>query len=228
VKILLRLSDVFDFSRDRVSKEFLDSSIDYMNCESKFHYIMHYITGDYLLDKVYSENFTKLSGIIDKLSYVKRLANDRYVENVIIGINIQDDILTSPNVFDTNCMGNEMFFRSERLPENYMYSQEFDNDVINSSKKVLKNDIMYEIKDFDCSDVCDKNKCSFMCRLLSKKYIDMLRELHYLENYINNIVKKDSRTASLPVHFYVLFKIEDSNIKNKHLHNLLIDYFKQK
>lgn len=75
VKILLRLSDLLDMSRYRISRVILDHNLKSINAVSRFHWISHLITDGYDLDSQYQyiENSTPKESCIRKGSIVEKV-----------------------------------------------------------------------------------------------------------------------------------------------------------
>ena len=74
IKILLRLSDLMDISRYRISKVILNHNMENLNKHSRFHWISHLITDDYKLDTNYSfmgdkstDSFLYSKNIVEKM-----------------------------------------------------------------------------------------------------------------------------------------------------------------
>jgi len=81
IKILLRLSDLLDISRYRISKVILDHNLKELNTISRFHWISHLITAGYTLVNEYKidEQFIENKNLI---------AKKRIIEIVNLNINV--------------------------------------------------------------------------------------------------------------------------------------------
>lgn len=97
--ILLRLADLLDMSKDRVSINILKQNIEYMPTESKFHWISHMA-----IDKCDIRTKYKLN-----ISFIKESKNESFLQNgaidetVVIDIYLNTKLLAKPSIASTNC-----------------------------------------------------------------------------------------------------------------------------
>lgn len=80
IKIILRLSDLLDMSRYRISKIILDHNLENLSSTSRFHWISHLITNGYKLN---TEYYLKDKELKDGDSYIR---NGSITEKLIIQV----------------------------------------------------------------------------------------------------------------------------------------------
>ena len=156
IKILLRLSDLLDISRYRISNVVLYHNLKNLNEVSRFHWISHLITKGYRLETVYRSESDRNSGDISENLH-SRIANKAIIEKLIINVEVlmsqTTEIENTPNC--KNVSG-----------------------FISNKDEDLKIKILFN------QEKCEE-KCSFLCRWFMKKNEYLINELVSLKNYLN-------------------------------------------
>ena len=158
IKILLRLSDLLDMSRYRISKVIFSHNLTNLNRVSRFHWISHLITDGYSLDTKYipvemSEAST-VGGFLKKRSIVEKLV-------------LTVDVLMSQTTEVANAK-----------KCNFISDSAFD------SREDGKTTIRIVC---DKDSTCKNQQCNFLCKWFVTKNNYLFEELGALKQYLNNI-----------------------------------------
>ena len=159
VKILLRISDLLDMSRYRISKVILNHNLENLNKVSRFHWISHLITDGYELNSKYY--FIKKQKHNANDTFLKR---GEIVEKIQLNVNVLMSQTTG--VKKKNC----------KHISHTSFTSELDGEV---AVKITCD------KDSSCKN--SDSECNFLCKWFVTKNDYLFEELAYLKNYLNNI-----------------------------------------
>lgn len=160
MKILLRLADLLDGSKDRVSLNILNQNISNMPNISKYHWITHAAIDSLNLTSKYE--FTQQKGITNlksnKISFKSLLQKDNLNETILVEIRLNAFSLIG--VDSNGCKG-------------------IQANLLNNS-----NDTYIQII-FDDDLSCDGKNCNFLCKWMCDKNYYLIEELRALQKYLN-------------------------------------------
>ncbi len=159
--ILLRIADLLDISKDRVSLNILEQNIVNMPLNSQYHWITHSAIDKFELRTSYK--FNKPS-ITNGNKFTTGLLRENFVEDIILEIFLNASNLTTVKTLKCKNANAEMNIT--------------DNSSIISIKLGRDNN-----KDTQCSE---KN-CTFLCKWMCHKNKYLLPELNALKQYIDRI-----------------------------------------
>lgn len=155
--IILRLADLTDMSKERISPSILRENIDHMDKESKFHWISHLITDNCELNAEYT---------VQKI--IKIEDDERYKADIIRKNIINEDIEININLNTKNLTGvkpQHCKFCSARLEPGH---------------KRIRISINPEEKS------CNEN-CNFLCKWVINKHSYLFSELSEFQKYLSNV-----------------------------------------
>lgn len=158
IKIILRLSDLLDMSRYRISKVILNHNLKNLNNISRFHWISHLITDGYKLETEYS--MAPTSGETDIGYFLKK---GSIVEKVVLNI----EVLMSQTTEVAKAKSCKFISKS--------YFDKAPGDEI--TMRVI----------CDKSSECKNEQCNFLCKWFVLKNNYLFEELGALKQYLNNI-----------------------------------------
>lgn len=157
IKILLRLSDLLDMSRYRISKVILDHNLDNLNKTSRFHWISHLITDGYNLDTIYMPTEQPLS---EGSSYLKK---GSITEKLVLTVDVLMSQTTEVSITEKcKCIANSTL--------------KLENDGKATVTIVCDND-----------KKCNNGKCNFLCKWFVAKNDYLFKELGALKRYLNSV-----------------------------------------
>jgi hypothetical protein len=156
--IILRLADLTDMSKDRISQNVLKENIDHMDNESKFHWISHLITDDCNIKANFTLNEQVLEKIKIKDKYYPIITRGAIDENIEIDIYLNTKNLTS--VYSNNCKN--------------------CNSSLKSKERIIEITINPE------KNLCSEN-CNFLCKWVMNKHQYLFNELSELQKYLSNV-----------------------------------------
>ena len=166
-KILLRLSDLLDISRYRISKVILKHNLKELDNTSRFHWISHLITDGYQLENEYITN-PNLTFSPQKHSYIEESS---IVEKIILTI----EVLISQTT--------EIFKKNQNDKCKYINSIFYDNNyILNDDEK----DCLIKM-DCDSKISCQSKECNFLCKWFTIKNKYLIDELAALKTYLNSV-----------------------------------------
>lgn len=192
--IILRLADLFDMSKDRVSTNVLSQNINAMSEKSKFHWISHLATDDCRIETKYDNSKIILEG--EEVDII--------IETIQIIIKMNTQILSSLKKGKCKNM-----------------CCTFDIEEIKSHGKDIRNYI-HTMKIDIGKDNCSNSKCNFMCKWVTIKHKYLFDELIALKAYLdrtsNNIFKTEivvvlelENTSIVPPEYIDIVKNEITN-----------------
>lgn len=158
LKILLRLSDLLDMSRYRISELILNHNLEMLNEESRFHWISHLITDCCEISTEYKSLLGPFSGPEEP----GPLERGSIEEKLILTI----DVLMSQ-------------MTEVEKPDPCPYVQ---SSVI----RKLSDPVSLVIT-CDRDSACGEKQCNFLCRWFTLKNNYLLKELAELKAYLNQI-----------------------------------------
>ncbi|AVQ40529.1 hypothetical protein C7M56_18380 [Clostridium botulinum] len=158
IKILLRLSDLLDMSRYRISKVILNHNLTNLNMVSRFHWISHLITDGYNLDTEY-----RIAEISNDSMAGAFLKKGSIVEKMVLTVDVLMSQTTEvPNTKKCNFISNS------------------DLDIKKNGKTTIR-----VVCDKDST--CKNQQCNFLCKWFVTKNNYLFEELGALKQYLNNI-----------------------------------------
>ena len=162
IKILLRLSDLLDLSRYRISKVILNHNLKELDTTSRFHWISHLITDGYIIKNNYISNVDKK---IDKNNTESYIAINSIREKITFEIDV---LFAQTTKIENNPKKNK---------EKVLYSKCYKDKTGNPSITITL--AKPENEDFDT--------CNFLCKWFMIKNKYLIDELLALKTYLNNI-----------------------------------------
>lgn len=155
--ILLRLSDLLDMSRYRISKVIFDHNLHNINPVSRFHWISHLLTDGYSLQVTYG-----MSSDINSNTecYIER---KRINEKITLTV----DVLMS----QTTVVSNSKKCQS-------ISSSQFEKNSSSNTAIVLK---------CDQGARCENDQCNFLCKWFTNKNDYLIDEVAALQTYLNSL-----------------------------------------
>lgn len=171
IMILLRIADLVDGAKDRVSLNILKHNINNMPAESKFHWVTHAVTDGFDIHTKYQikdcENKSN-SGFISILN------EEHLKETIIVKIKVNEHNLTK--VSCKECKNTKSIL-------------DMDNNEI---RILLGND-----------NVCEPDKCNFLCKWMVTKNNYLLTEMYALQQYLE---RNNSNLFDTSVHIIIDFE----------------------
>lgn len=164
--ILLRLADLLDMSRYRISEVILHHNINTLGTESRFHWLSHLMTDRCEITT----------------NYVYDSVNAQITENLVISIYVLFSQMTPmKNKRECNYI--------EKI--DMEFADVFDcapQDNTTNDERKGHDSIKIEVSDaLSCK--CDKKECSFLCCWFMEKNAMLINELHYLKRHLNTHAK---------------------------------------
>lgn len=169
--ILLRLADLIDGSKDRVSLNILKHNINNMPEISQYHWVSHAITDEFKIYSSYElknekQEYTKESKVKSFSKFNSILDKENFLETIIIEIKLNQSNVTK--VDNLECKNTK------------------------ASLDLEKQEILVELET-DEDNKC--KQCNFMCKWILNKNDYLVKELKALQAYLNttsnNIFKTD-------------------------------------
>lgn len=158
ITILLRLSDLLDMSRYRISKVILNHNLQNLTPISRFHWISHLLTDGYALETVYeiskSDSSKNTGGFLSNGSITEKI---KFTVDVLM-------CQTTQVVKEEKCKfiaKSEFIHKDDELPV------------------ILTN--------CDKDSVCGNKKCNFMCKWFVVKNHYLFQEMSALKEYLANV-----------------------------------------
>lgn len=158
ITILLRLSDLLDMSRYRISKVILNHNLENLTSVSRFHWISHLLTNGYTLETNYEITMSTSSKNTGEL-----LSNGSITEKIKLTV----DVLMSQT---TEVMKKE---KCRFIAKSEFAHEENEQPII--------------LTDCDKDAVCKNLKCNFMCKWFVLKNNYLFQELGALKEYLANV-----------------------------------------
>ncbi len=156
ITILLRLSDLLDMSRYRISKVILNHNLENLTPVSRFHWISHLLTDGYTLETEYEiSKTTRPNNTTGEL-----LSNGSITEKVVLTV----DVLMSQTTEVLKKDKCKFIAKSEFVHKN------------GEQPKILT--------DCDLDGICSNKKCNFMCKWFVAKNNYLFQELSALKEYL--------------------------------------------
>lgn len=162
IKILLRLCDLLDMSRYRISNVVLNHNMARLNETSRFHWISHLITDSCHIEAKYIVGDNDI-GLSDGDSY---LGKGRIIEKLILTVGVLMEQTTA----------------TKKSFCNYVKNSELSFDSGNRSD----NQAIIKIT-CDRGYQCEGDTCNFLCKWFVTKNYYLLEELSALKEYLNSI-----------------------------------------
>lgn len=162
ITILLRLSDLLDISRCRISKVILNHNLENLTPVSRFHWISHLLTNGYKLEANYE--------IMESTSYNHTgalLSNGSIKEKIKLTVEVLMN-QTTEVIKKEKCR-----FIAKSVFTNEENGQQIQKPVI--------------LTDCDKDAVCKNLKCNFMCKWFVLKNNYLFQELGALKEYLANV-----------------------------------------
>lgn len=160
IMIILRLSDLLDMSRYRISNVVLNHNLKNLNDTSRFHWISHLITEGYELN-----NTHKINNQLEGKSF---LQNKTITEKLVLTI----DVLMCQTTEVTN-----------KNKCKYVLNSELNSEKIDESEE---SEISISVI-CDKNSTCINDKCTFLCKWFMVKNNYLFKEFGELNHYLNNI-----------------------------------------
>lgn len=174
--ILIRMADLLDLSKDRVSYYIMKENIKHMSKVSQFHWISHYITDNCTIKAsfkpIYNDKKSKIRPL-DSGSIIEQLSFDIY-------LNTRQITKVEPSNKARYCskIGCEHFLSEDKL-------------VININEPNATS-----------TQECKNKDCTFICNWITMKHEYLFSELHALLKYLNTVNNGLFRTAiEVNVHY---------------------------
>lgn len=158
ITILLRLSDLLDMSRYRISKVILNHNLENLTPVSRFHWISHLLTNGYTLETNYEISMSTSSNNTGEL-----LSNGSITEKIKLTV----DVLMSQTT---------EVIKKEKC--RFIAKSEFTHE---------ENEQPTIFIDCDKDAVCKNLKCNFMCKWFVSKNNYLFQELGALKEYLANV-----------------------------------------
>lgn len=159
ITILLRLSDLLDMSRYRISKVILNHNLENLTPLSRFHWISHLLTDGYALETQYEITTHKSSSN----NIGELLSNGSITEKIKLTV----DVLMSQTTEVT---------KKEKCK--FIANSEFTHKE--SEQPII-------LTNCDKDAVCNNKKCNFMCKWFVEKNNYLFQELGALKEYLANV-----------------------------------------
>lgn len=160
LKIVLRLADLLDMKKSRISKELLQKNINKMEDISVFHWISHLLINDLKIKVKYKANDNDVTKWILLPESANKSFISRYMisEKLIFEIHIGKMILDKFNC-NKKCSGINM--------------QEKDGNII--------------LDIIEPNEVCDGKCCNIACKWFERKNYYLIKECIELKRYLSDI-----------------------------------------
>lgn len=158
IKILLRLADLLDMRDNRVSLTMFNNNKMYMSDTNRFHWISHFITGNYKIKNTYIIKELDSNTGLEKQSYLKQ--------------NMIKEIIT----FEIDINLNQL-----TVIENKNKCRLVTLDSLDSTDG-LGDELMLTINGSEKK--CGQEYCNFICKWFNEKNYYFISELFYLQNYL--------------------------------------------
>lgn len=155
--IILRLADLLDMSRYRISRVIFDHNLRNINATSRFHWISHLLTDGYTMELEYKFNEPVES---DSSSYIKSKLIE---EKVILTVNVLMS-QTTPIKRSKECV-----------------------NISNSSISQNDNGNTTVILNSNKGETCKSSQCNFLCRWFTCKNEFLIEEVAALQSYLNSL-----------------------------------------
>lgn len=160
LKIILRLADVLDMKKNRISKELLQKNINRMENLSAFHWISHLLINDFNIKVEYYTN----DGNVTKWDLLDKSWNRSFISKNIISEKISIEIHIGKMILDKfdcnkNCVGVQM--------------------------KQNNGNITLDIVDSD--HACCGGNCNITCSWFKKKNGYLIAECVELKRYLSDV-----------------------------------------
>lgn len=190
LKIILRLADVLDISKDRITTPILNNNIEHMSDISKFHWLSHNIIKDCKIVVEYKNR--KIKPNIEFVPESNSFIGSKVIREII---NIE---ITVNNTNITKCQN------LKKCEYVFLSNNNLKKDI-ELKIKINKNDKLNE------NEVC-KTDCSLICKWLAKKNEYLYQELYSLQEYLNN--NKDNYFMT-EIRIKIIFSGKDSTTKSQ-------------
>ena len=205
--IMLRLVDLLDMSKNRISEEFLKMIESEMPIISQFHYLSHEVVNGFEIYKNYTENANdeyenELKKYKEILYFVIQLNTNAIVANPICK-KVVDKYRKMMKV-EKKCLEIKDYFE-ENIIE---FSSNEKGIIISINAKEQRND-------------CKKcNSCSFMCEWLNYKNEYLINELFYLKDYLSNSFFNKNQYVAMQVDFKIFYDFDNTKNDNEIVMNM--------
>ena len=165
--ILLRLADLLDINKHRISKVILEHNLEKLSTVSRFHWLSHLITDGCELYNKYYLNMDKRENKYEEKKEI--------IEKTIIKIKVSLPQITK--VEKNNCSGINCFINKDNTT--------YANYCLLSIKPANNENNLP-----NSNDVC----CNFACKWFIKKNKYLLDEIKALETYLNRVNDNNYKT----------------------------------
>lgn len=159
ITILLRLSDLLDMSRYRISKVILNHNLENLTPVSRFHWISHLLTDGYELETEYE--ITPHSSSANTTGEL--LSNGSITEKIKLTVNV---------------LMNQTTEVTKKEKCRFIANSEFTHKE-NEQPSILIN--------CDKDATCNNEKCNFMCKWFESKNNYLFQEFGALKEYLSNV-----------------------------------------
>lgn len=174
--ILIRMADLLDLSKDRVSYYIMKENIKHMSKVSQFHWISHYIT-DKCAIRASFKSICK-----DEKSEIRPLSSGSILEQLSFDIYLNTKQITKAEPSDKARYCNKINCKHFLSENKFVIS-------INESNSIA-------------TQGCKSKNCTFICNWITMKHEYLFSELHALLKYLNTVNSSLFRTAiEVNVHY---------------------------
>lgn len=159
--ILLRLADLIDGAKDRVSLNILKHNINNMPEISQYHWVTHAVTDEFKIYSSYEfknekEKYTKENKEKGSIKFNSILNKENLIETITIEIKLNESNLTKVN--SLKCKNAEAII------------------------DLKKQQVLVELKKNEENNC---KECNFLCKWILNKNYYLLQELNALQTYLN-------------------------------------------
>ena len=201
--ILLRLADLMDMSKDRVSLNIMKLNIEQMNKISQFHWISHAAIDTCEIKPKYEYTIPKNKDGNKTNSEIETYLNKKYFnEKIIVHLYLNSENLMT--VKSKECKNIECKFNIDKESDDY-------KDII--SLKMLNK---IDAKEHKCRD-----KCNFMCKWMCTKNEWLIKELQALNKYLSRNEDNNFNTE-----IYLKIHMQNTGAISKNYLDTIYDYIK--
>lgn len=175
MQIILRLSDLLDMKKYRVSKPLLSKNIENMSPKSAFHWISHIITNNLRIKVLYTTQPGNVDLEKSGAQYHSFLTPGRIIEKIRFEIHLA----MMPDLSDTKikkCQGIQM--KIEPV-EDIEESEETDENNNKMRISFLGQENSNQVE-------CDGGKCNMACKWFTVKNAYLVEELCELRRYLHD------------------------------------------
>ncbi|WP_027338943.1 HD domain-containing protein [Halonatronum saccharophilum] len=216
IKVALRVADLLDMSKNRITLAILENNLAYMSDATKFHWISHELIDQYQIETKYENRhiyYLIISLFLIKFNLKLNCNSNLLFLNIkFIYFLINKVSYLKPGTIKEKIILT-IFINAKQLTQTK--SQKCKYVCLNELKPSEEEIIQIKIS----KDKCEGDKCNFLCKWLAKKNDYLYQELFALNNYL----RRNSNNY-FTTEFLVKFKYTGEDLLNPEYCNILNNY----